>query len=241
MRPLCYGLACALVCLEALSAAATPPLPFKKAETTPTAAGGVPWQDLNDRSRDLAHAVADKPTLAARGPAESFQCNPEQYFWFLDHPDQAVTAWRRLGAKCVSITPRGDGQFGWADEHGSDIVWETIHRTDGLRVWYAEGKVRPGPVLPLVPVKALVVLTHLPAKGANGKDIVKHQTELFVQTDSKTAATLTKMMGASANRVAEQGLYQLQLFFSALSWYVDRHPEQAAALLRSPAEGQEKR
>ncbi len=42
MRPLCYGLACALVCLEALSAAATPPLPFKKAETTPTAAGGSP-------------------------------------------------------------------------------------------------------------------------------------------------------------------------------------------------------
>jgi len=49
------------------------------------------------------------------------------------------------------------------------------------------------------------------------------------------------MMGASANRIAEQGLQQLQYFFSALSWYLDRHPEQAGALLRPGNDEQGKR
>jgi hypothetical protein len=220
------------VCLQALwGNAAGPLLPFKKQEPAPLPAG-IPWKELSERSRDQVLTVVEKPTLAARGPAETFPCNPEQYFWFLDHPDRAVAAWQRLGAKCVSITPRGEGHFGWSDEHGSDIIWQTIHKTEGLRIWYAEGKVRAGPVMPLVPVKALVVLTHVPSKAPDGIVTVQHRTELFVQTDSKTAAALTKMLGTSANRVAEQGLAQLQLFFSALSWYLDRHPDRAEALLK---------
>jgi hypothetical protein len=238
MRPLCYALACALLTIEAAwAAAAGPLLPFKKTEPTPLPAS-IPWQELDDRSRDLILAVVEKATLAGRGPSETFTCVPEQYIWLLDHPDRAVSAWRRLGARCVSITPRGDGQFGWGDENGSDIVWETLHRSGSVRIWYAEGKVRPGPVMPLVPVKAVVVLTHPQNKTADG---IQHRSEMFVQTDSKTAAAFTKMMGVSAQRVAEQGLGQLQLFFSALSWYLDRHPDQATSLLRAPAEEQGKR
>jgi hypothetical protein len=225
-------LAGVLVCLEAPWAAAVGPLQLKKQEPASLPAS-IPWQEVSPRCRELARALVEKPTLTARGPLESFECNPEQYFYFLDHPDRAVIVWRRLGAKCVSITPRGDGLFGWADENGSDLVWQTVHKTAGVRIWYAEGKVRPGPVLPLVPVKALVVLTHTTGKTADGNDIIQHRSELFVQTDSKTAATLTKMMGSSAQRVAEQGLAQLQMFFSALSWYLDRHPERATALLRN--------
>jgi hypothetical protein len=111
MRLCCYGLACALVCLQASCArAAGPLLPFKKAEPAPFPPG-IPWQELTEQGREQVLAVIDKPTLAARGPADTFPCNPEQYLWFLDHPDRAVTAWQRLGAKCVTITPRGDGRF----------------------------------------------------------------------------------------------------------------------------------
>jgi hypothetical protein len=87
--------------------------------------------------------------------------------------------------------------------------------------------------MPLIPVKALVILTHVPNRAPDGNVTLKHRSELFVQTDSKTAAALTKMMGPSAQRLAEEGLRQLQLFFSYLSWYLDRHPDRAEALLRA--------
>jgi hypothetical protein len=170
--------------------------------------------------------------VQARGPAETFSCTPDQYLWLLDNPDRAVLAWRKLGAKCVSIQRRAPGKFGYVDEAGSDVSWETIHQSPGLRVWYAEGKVKASTVLPLVPVKALVFLRHADGKMPDGNVVVQHQTEVVIHTDSKAAAAVTKLMGQSAPRLAEQGLSQLQLFFSALSCYVDRHPEHLEALFR---------
>lgn len=231
MRGFRCGLACALLCAQAAGVGAAGPLfPKKKAEVVLPAC--VPWEGLNDKARAVVRHVLEKPILSARGPAETTYGGAEHFAYFLDHPDRAVTAWRRLGAKCVSITPRGDGRFGYVDENGSDVSWETIYKDERTCLWYAEGKVKPSAVLPMVPIKALVVLTHSGGKAPDGKKIVHHQSELFLQTDSKAAAALTKMMGKSAQKVAEEGLGQLQLFFSGLSWYLERHPDRAEGLLR---------
>lgn len=235
MRGIRCGLACALLCVPLAGVGAAGPL-FPKKKTEIVLPACVPWEGLNERARAAVRLVLEKSTLSARGPAETTYGGAEHFAYFLDHPDRAVTAWRRLGAKCVSITPRGEGRFGYTDENGSDVSWETIYRDDRTRLWYAEGKVKPGAVLPVVPIKALVVLTHSGGKAHDGKKIVHHQSELFLQTDSKAAAALTKMMGKSAQKVAEEGLGQLQLFFSGLSWYLERHPDQIEALLR-PASG----
>ena len=74
--------------------------------------------------------------------------------------------------------------------------------------------------------------SHSESKNADGATVIQHRSELFVLTDSKTAAAFTKLMGQSAPKLAEQGLGQLQIFFSGLSWYLDRHPDQADALLK---------
>jgi hypothetical protein len=177
--------------------------------------------------------VLDRPTLFTHGPAEVFPCRPAQYYWFLDHPDRVMVAWRRLGAKCLPIADRGDGHFGWSDDQGSDIVWETIYRTPQLRVWYAEGKVRPAPMVPLVPVRAVVILRHTEGRDDAGTTVMHHQADAFLQTDSRTAALVMKMLGASAPRLAQEGVAQLQLFFAGLSWYLERHPERTDWLLLS--------
>jgi hypothetical protein len=230
MRNQTVGLATLVLFAEALWASAGPTARMSMA-TAQVAAGQVPLEHLSPRLRDRVRPVLEKPTLFARGPADTFYCQPRHYFYFLEHPDRAVTAWRRLGAQCVTISERGDGLFGWRDEHGSEVVWQTIHSDAGRRVWFAEGKVRPAPLLPLVPVRAVLALRHSEGRAAKGEPVIQHQADLFVLTDSKTAAVVTKMLGNSTTRVAEQGLTQLQLFFSALSWYLDRNPAQADALL----------
>ena len=220
-----------VVLVDALCASAATPVFSPKKGDLPNPRA-VPLEQVGDRHRDQVRQVLEKPMLVGRGPAESFFCQPQQYAYFLDHPDQAVKAWRRLGAKCVSINPRGDGRFGWGDDNGSELIWETIVKGPGLRIWFAEGKVRPGPLLPLVPVKAVIVLRHNQTTNAEGDKIMHHQADLFVQTDSKTAAMMTRMLGPAAQRMTEQGLGQLQLFFSGLSWYLDRHPEHTEMLLK---------
>lgn len=221
----------ALCCIPAVCAdAADNTLPLKKLD--PAHPVTIPWDNLDERATLLAKQLMERPTVQARGPAETFTCTPKQYYWLLENPDSAVTAWRRLGAKCVSIQKRGPGKFGYTDETGSDVTWETIHQGPGVRVWFAEGKVKASALLPLVPVKALVILRHAEGKTPDGIAYMQHYAEVVIHTDSKAAAGVTKLMGQSAPKLAEQGLGQLQLFFSALSCYVDRHPERVEKLFR---------
>lgn len=234
----CGMIVIALCC--AIPAYATEPiavLSSKKGEPlTP-----IPIGDVAAAHRDAVRQILEKPTISARSQPEAFTADVEAYRYFLDHPDRAVTAWRKIGAKCVSIQNRGKEQFSWTDDNGSDVAWQTVLNQPDLRVWYAEGKVKPGPLLPMVPVKVVVVLRSsevripittkpgLPPKTAPG---LQHQTEMAIHTDSKTAAVVTKMLGPSAQRMAEQGLGQFQFFFGGLGFYLSRHPELADVLMR---------
>src|SRR5437870_3257168 len=80
----------------------------------PAAFGPAPvaLEEVPPAARARVRAVIEQPTLASHGPAESFNCQPSVYAWLLDHPDQAVRLWRRLGARCLDIDDHGGGHFG---------------------------------------------------------------------------------------------------------------------------------
>src|SRR5437870_4022719 len=230
MRMRSFGLAGLLLLFAVCETGAAVPF-FRRSAPAPVPPSfPIPLEDLASRRQEVAQ-VLRRPTLAASGPTEIFECRPQQYQFFLDHPDRAVEVWRRMGAKCVSITDRGDGQFGWADDLGSEVSWETVHKSKDLRVWYAHGKVRPAPVMPMVSIEVVVVLHHREVSSTAGKQAIEHHSEVYLHTDSKTAQLFARLMGISSSRLAEQGLGQMQLFFSALCWYLDRHPERARTLL----------
>src|SRR5207248_10396243 len=98
-------------------------------------------ESLPEDYRGRVLAVLDKPTLQASAPAEAFHCQPAVYRWLLDHPDRAVRRWRKLGAQVAGVVDRGNGRFGWSDEMGSDVHWDTVVAGPRQRVWYAEGVV----------------------------------------------------------------------------------------------------
>jgi hypothetical protein len=53
---------------------------------------------------------------------------------------------------------------------------------------------------------------------------------LFLYTDSRAAALVARLMGPQAPRLAEQGLSQLELFFSGPAWYLQQHPDRIGML-----------
>jgi len=195
----------------------------------------LPLQALPQAVRDHVRQVVDAPTLSASGKPETFACRPSTYHWLLDHQDRAVGLWRHLGARCVDIADRGAGRFGWSDDQGSDVHWDTVYQDGQMRIWYADGKVRPAALLPLVPVQAVVVLHYSHEAGHASPEErrvwMHHQAELYLRTDSRTAALATALLGASAQRLADQYAAQLEMFYSALAWYLDQHPEQVNDLM----------
>jgi hypothetical protein len=192
----------------------------------------VPLAEVPDRFRQQVRAVITQPTVSGTGPTEQFGGKLGLYLWLMDHPDRASRAWKQMGAICLDIVNRGDGRFGWSEPHGSDLSWQTIYAGPGKHIWYAEGTVNPGPVFPTVPVRAVVVMHFADEVDSQGQSHIQHHAELFVQTDSKAAAMIVRLFGPSVPRLTEQSLGQLELFFSALTSYLQRHPERAEALLR---------
>jgi hypothetical protein len=191
----------------------------------------LPLKQLPPDVREAVRQVLLHPVLFIHGPAETFAGDPNLYQWLLDHPDRAVLAWRRLGSPCTEITNKGQGYFASSDDRGDEVHWRSVLENGVLRVWYAEGHVRPAPLLPLVPIRAAVVLRHGNRPDGDDRTLIYHQADIYAQIDSKTAQLVAKMLGASIPRLGEDGIKQIEMFFSGLVWYFDQHPERTKKLL----------
>ena len=223
-----------------LSAAVSPAAAQPNGEIIPASAteiSRIPLEALTPADREKVRVVLDNPTMVTGGQPEMFLCQPEHYYWLVEHPDQAARLWRCLGVKCADIQDRG-GYYSSDDAKGSTVTWHTVYRGTDRSVWYAEGKVNPGLLLPTASIKAVMVLHHSEIRDPQGHPGVRHSVELFLHTDSHAAAAAAKIVGASVPHLAQQYVTQIQVFFEALAWYLDQHPRNAEALfgqLRQPA------
>jgi hypothetical protein len=182
--------------------------------------------------RDAVRQVIAKPTLTTKSREESFTMTAAVYAWMLEHPDRVSLAWQRLDVPCVDIVALGKKQFAWTDEHGSKLVWEPVAVIDDGIVWHATGIVKPGALMPPVPVKAVACLRYpgVATKTAGLKSITP-ELQVWFQTDHKAANALLRIVGPAAPKLAEDGAGQLLYFFSGMGKYLQKNPAAANALL----------
>ena len=209
--------------------------PFRtRTATSSIAAQMVPYDSLSPPLRERVRTVMNRPTLVTHADPEEFQASPKLYETLLDHPDRATLAYQRLGVECTPITDRGNGRFGWSDNQGSDMVWYTIANGPTARIWFAEGQIRAGSLLPLIPARVVVVLRHDYLAEDTATPRVRHQVDVFAHADSRAANIVTRLFGGATDNVAEQASEQLLMFFSLLSHHLAEHPERAEKLLAPP-------
>lgn len=209
------------------------PSPRPSIEATPEFLAAIPAE-----SRAAVGAIVAKPTLVARSDEVPFLARVADYDFLTANPDRASLAWRRLEVPCVPIRAVAGGQYLWSDESGNRITWRAVARfTDGV-VWLATGQIKPGVVLPSVPVKAVAVLRcpRTPLAGDPGLATFEPSTAVYLQTDSRAASAFLRVAGPAAPRLAEQGAEQLLLFFSGPARFARQNPERAAELFAPAVE-----
>ncbi len=181
----------------------------------------IPLESLPAELRADIQAVRDRPTLSSKGPSETFNSDPAVYRWLLEHPDIGTKLWRLLGARVSDIVAR-DGVYHWNDGQGSEIQWRIVYRDGGTHAWYADGKIKPGFLLPASPFRAFVVLQYTTGIDIKDRPALRHQVHFLIRCDSRAMALAARILGASAPRVAEQYLGQLQMFYGGLAWYLSQ-------------------
>lgn len=195
----------------------------------PTTSPGVSEQ-TRPEYREVVSKVVNRPTVTAKYAEPPLVADPAVYQWMTAHPDRVSLAWQRMQIPCVEIRDLGNGRFAWADENGSELVWHAVgNLADGV-IWYATGKVKASPLLPMVPVKAVAVLKHPAVPTGKGVEL-RPELQVFVQTDSRAANAILRMLGPAAPKAAEQGAEQLLYFFSGVATHLAKHPDRVQELL----------
>lgn len=219
LMPLAPCAALAL-CLAALPCTATSgPEPDQLARQM--SASQVPLDKFPEPLRTQVGKVLQQGQLFERGKPEAFPCKPAVYRWLLDSPDASLFAWRKLGATKATIDRQPDGSFLGTDGLGGELRWRLIATGAKVRIWYAEGSGRLGPLLPAMTVRAVVVLTFSEAQGGDGRTGIKHRLDLFAHYDS--GPLIAKLTGMSADSAGKKVLQQVELFFSGMAWYASEH------------------
>jgi hypothetical protein len=191
----------------------------------------IPQDALPPDLRAGIRSVLEHPTLSAKGPQETFNADVGTYRWLLEHPGVGVKLWRLLGARVTDIDDRG-GTYFWNDGQGSDLHWQFVYRDSSTQAWFAEGKARPTFLLPASSFRAFVVLKYTTGKDLSDKPAIRHQVYFLIHCDSSMMALAARVLGASAPRLAEQYLGQLQLFYGGLAWYLSEDSARAGKLFQ---------
>ena len=213
---------------------ATPPV------TTTDSAPGQAAQRLNllDVVRPEFHEGVLKcvrhPTVATQSAGDEIVCTVAVYHWLYDHPDRVALAWQRLKIPTVTITDLGSGKFGWTDENGSEVIWQTVGTFADGRVWYASGKVKISAVSPSIPIQATFIVSHPRKAEKDGVAVFVPHVQVYVHSDSKAANLALRVIGPSAPRLAEEAASQLLDFFGGIATVVQKNPTKAEMLLGPP-------
>jgi hypothetical protein len=210
--------------------------PATRAARSPAASVLAALNLLPEAVREPVRQVLTRPTITAQAAPEEFAARPELYAWLLDHPDRASLAWQRMGVPAVMITAQGENRWSWSDGEGSELTWQTVWRSAEGRIWYAEGHAKPGAMLPVIPVRAVAILRHSRDGEETNPAHIRQQVDIYLQTDSRAAGLVARLLGPAGPRMADQGAGQLLLFFSLLCRHFERNPDQVEQLL-GPAKG----
>ena len=105
-----------------------------------------------------------------------------------------------------------------------------LANAEGLKIWYAQGQGKGGALLPVVPIKALIVHQYRRNQRENS---VLHQTTVYAVTDSKGMALITRALGPSIPMLARKSVMQMQMFFGALAWYLEKNPDRAESMFKA--------
>lgn len=181
--------------------------------------------------RDAVARCVRNPTVSTTAAGEEVVCTVAVYEWLFDHPDRVALAWQRLKVPSVVITDLGGGRFGWTDENGSEVTWQTVGTFQDGRVWYATGKVKAAAAIPAVPVQGVLIVSHPRKAEKDGVAVFAPTVQAYMHSDSKAAALALRVLGPQVPMVAEDAAGQLLDFFAGVANYVQKHPTKADALL----------
>jgi len=189
-----------------------------------TALAALPLDKMSQDYRNRVQQIANANSMFRELPTYRFEVDPRVYYFFMQHPDVAVSIWRVMQISEFKMRETRPDGFETDDSDGTSGVIDVAYRGQNEVVVLCNGVYRT-PLLPKS-VKANGVL-HVQVgfeRDANGKTYATHTARLFVTFPSQTFDTVARIISPLSNAIIDQNFREVSLFLHMMSTAMERQP-----------------
>jgi hypothetical protein len=184
----------------------------------------LPLDKMSPENRERVAKIANDNSMFRELPTYRFQVDPRCYYFFMKHPDVAVSIWRVMQISEFQMRQTAANKYETDDSDGTSGIIDLAYRGENEVVVVCNGAYR-SPLLPKS-VKANGVL-HVKVsfeRDPNGKTYATHSARLFVTFPSQTFDTVARIMSPLSNAIIDQNFREVSLFLHMMSMAMERQP-----------------
>ncbi len=177
----------------------------------------IPFDQLNQQTKDKIFDVVDKPNIYRHLPVTTIQADPDYFRFLVRYPEVIVNIWQLMGVTQMSIERQGPFTVKTDDGVGTISSLELIYGNDNLHIFYGTGSYE-GPVLrkKLNGECVLVMRTEF-AEGPDGKPQATNQLDVFLKVENATLGLIAKTIQPIVGSTADHNFVESLKFVQRLN------------------------
>ena len=217
---------CVLLCgkVTAEDATAADSNSTKKLTIRQQSESSIPWGKLTDEAQEKLQGVLTNATVFHRSPEHKLACDHDVYLHLIRHPELVVNMWELMGVSKLRMSREEDYVINIDDGQGTNSQLELVYGNANLHIFYAEGSYK-GSIIPTVNQGRVVLILKTDEAMEEGKPIVTHQLDMFIQFDQSTNQLLVKTLQGLFLKMVDMNFAETTKFISQIDAIIQDNPE----------------
>lgn len=190
------------------------------------AAAAVPTDLIRGPLGKRVKQILEKPAVFCRTPIEFFPAEPKLYEWLLEHPLWVTELWQQLGLEVAPVEQLENG-YRISDPERGSIEFHVVATQPEMRLIYCIAQTNRGLIPGKLRAEMVIVQRYRFLRRPDGDYLLAQRLEGFVTADTTTLKAVMKLAPSSSERVAQQCLEEMMIYFSMMCRIIQVQPDWA--------------
>jgi len=177
----------------------------------------VPFDRLNDQTKQLLDPVLKKPSLYRRLPAASIRIDPEHLRFLVRYPEVVVEIWKLMGVTQLETSRVGPFQVVTNDGAGTTSNVDLIYGDSNVHIFYATGAYEGPLILRKLTGKCVMILRTQHSQEADGTPVAVNTLDVFLKVDNATASLVARGLQPLVGPTADHNFLESMKFLQRLN------------------------
>lgn len=184
----------------------------------------LPWNQLSRTARDRVSGIVNDLSLYRRLPTVRCEVDSRAYQYLSRHPDVAVSLWRAMGISDMQMWQTGPYRYECDLKDGTMGVVSVLYRDSGRQIVLCEGQFQSPLLARPISASGLLHLQTTMQHTQDGRTIVTHTADVFVQFSSQTVETVAKLISPVTFKMADKNFEEITLFLRLMDQAMSQQP-----------------